>query len=90
MTDQEVFEGITNPGKLLLLVAWRDAVAAEHWKPETVAGGTLRHRQVCVIRQYGMSDRREAPQYYPPVEKVGGRDNHIPHIRREKAAVGSG
>ena len=71
MTDQEVFESITNPGKLLLLVAWRDAVAAEHWKPETVAGGKLRHRQVRVIRQYGMSDRREAPQYYPPVEKVG-------------------
>jgi hypothetical protein len=71
MIDQEVFESITNPGKLLLLVAWRDAVVADEWKPKTVAGAKLRHRQVRVIRQYGMSDRREAPQYYPSVEKAG-------------------
>jgi hypothetical protein len=30
---------------------------------------SLRHRQVRVIRNYGMRDRREAPQYYP---EVGG------------------
>jgi heme-degrading monooxygenase HmoA len=71
MTDHEVFESIYNPGKLLLLVSWRDAAAADEWKPKTVAGGKLRHRHVRVIRQYGMSDRREAPQYYPPVEKAG-------------------
>jgi len=29
--DHEVFESIYNPGKLLLLVAWRDKAAAEHW-----------------------------------------------------------
>jgi heme-degrading monooxygenase HmoA len=62
--DQEIFESITNPGKLLLLVSWRDAAAAEHWKPRPAAGGKLRHRHVRVIRDYGMSDRREAPQYY--------------------------
>jgi heme-degrading monooxygenase HmoA len=62
--DQEIFESITNPGKLLLLVSWRDAPAAEQWKPKTTAEGKLRHRRVRVIRDYGMSDRREAPQYY--------------------------
>jgi heme-degrading monooxygenase HmoA len=66
--DQEVFESIYNPGKLLLLVAWRDEAAAEHWKPRTLAGGKLRHRSVQVIRDYGMSDRREAPQFYPDVK----------------------
>jgi hypothetical protein len=30
-------------------------------------GGRLRH--VRVIRDYGMFDRREAPQYYPAVER---------------------
>ena len=64
VVDQEVFESITNPGKLLLLVSWLDAAAAGHWKPRMVAGGTLRHRHVRVIRDYGMFDRREAPQYY--------------------------
>jgi hypothetical protein len=68
--EQEVFESITNPGKLLLLVAWRDAAAAGRWKPKAVAGGKLRHRHVRVIRQYGMSDRREAPQFYPEVKKA--------------------
>jgi heme-degrading monooxygenase HmoA len=71
--DQEVFESIYNPGKLLLLLSWRDAAAAEHWKPGTVATGKLRHRSVRVIRDYGMTDRREAPQFYPEVEKAVGK-----------------
>lgn len=68
--DYEVFESIYNPGKLLLLVSWRDAAAADRWRPKTISGGNLRHRQVRVIRQYGMSDRREAPQFYPEVRKA--------------------
>jgi heme-degrading monooxygenase HmoA len=70
IVDHEVFESIYNPGKLLLLVSWRDAAAAEGWIPKTVVGGKLRHRRVRVIRQYGMSDRREAPQFYPEVKKT--------------------
>lgn len=65
--DHEIFESIYNPGKLLLLVAWRDAAAADQWTPRLLAGGELRHRHVRVIRDYGMFDRREAPQYYPSV-----------------------
>jgi hypothetical protein len=68
MLDQDVFESITNPGKLLLLVAWKNAAAASAWQPTIPAGRELRHRQVRIIRDYGMLDRREAPQFYPPVE----------------------
>ena len=32
-------------------------------------GGALRHRQVRIVRDYGMFDRREAPQYYPDVRR---------------------
>jgi heme-degrading monooxygenase HmoA len=70
IVDHEVFESIYNPGKMLLLVSWRDAAAADRWIPKTVVGGKLRHRRVRVIRQYGMSDRREAPQFYPQVKKT--------------------
>jgi heme-degrading monooxygenase HmoA len=63
----EVFASIYNPGKLLLLASWRDAVAAGNWEPAETAGGSLRHRIVRIIRDYGMRDRREAPQYYQPV-----------------------
>jgi heme-degrading monooxygenase HmoA len=64
VVDREVFESITNPGKLLLLASWRDAAAARHWQP-AAGGDDARHRHVRVIRDYGMFDRREAPQYYP-------------------------
>jgi len=66
--DCEVFESIYNPGKLLLLVSWQDADAADALKPIATAIGKLRYRQVRVIRDYGMFDRREAPQYYPDIE----------------------
>jgi heme-degrading monooxygenase HmoA len=63
----EVFESIRSPGELLLLVAWRGAGAAERWVPRTPDRGRLRHRSVRVVRDYGMCDRREAPQFYPLV-----------------------
>jgi heme-degrading monooxygenase HmoA len=69
--DQELFESIYNPGKMLLLTSWKDAAAASAWRPAIREGYELRHRQVRIIRDYGMLDRREAPQFYPPVE--GGR-----------------
>jgi heme-degrading monooxygenase HmoA len=67
LLDQELFESIYNPGKLALLAAWRDASTAGGWQPKPIAGGALRHRCVRIIRDYGMFERREAPQYYPPV-----------------------
>ncbi|TWT03197.1 antibiotic biosynthesis monooxygenase [Reyranella sp. CPCC 100927] len=65
VVDREVFESIYTPGKILLLVSWANAAAASRWTPRVPPGGTLRHRHVRVIRDYGMFDRREAPQYYP-------------------------
>jgi heme-degrading monooxygenase HmoA len=61
----EWFESLYDPAKRLLLVSWRDAAAAGSWRPS--AGDGWRHRQVRIIRDYGMFERREAPQYYPSV-----------------------
>jgi heme-degrading monooxygenase HmoA len=66
LVDQELFESIYAPGKFLLLASWRDADAASAWNPAAVSK-PLRHRQVRIIRDYGMFDRREAPQFYPTV-----------------------
>jgi heme-degrading monooxygenase HmoA len=71
LADGEVFDSIYNPGKSLLLASWRNADAADHWRPHVADTGMLRHRQVRVIRDYGMADRREAPQYYPPARTSG-------------------
>jgi heme-degrading monooxygenase HmoA len=65
VVTHDVFESITLKGKMLLLASWRDAEAAGRWRPRAPAAGTLRHRQVRVVRDYGMFDRREAPQFYP-------------------------
>jgi heme-degrading monooxygenase HmoA len=63
----DVFENINQPGKFILLTSWRDASAAAG-SPEQDSVD-IRHRRVRVIRDYGMFDRAEAPQYYPPVRR---------------------
>jgi heme-degrading monooxygenase HmoA len=74
VSDAEMFESIYTEGKLLLLVSWRDAAAADAWRPPSslADAGRIRHRCVRVIRDYGIADRREAPQYYPDVAQHGG------------------
>jgi heme-degrading monooxygenase HmoA len=71
LVDHEVFESIYNKGKLLLLASWRDADAAKAWSPAHPVGTvSVRHRQVRIIRDYGMFERREAPQFYPDVGRT--------------------
>jgi heme-degrading monooxygenase HmoA len=65
LVAHETFAGISDPEKLLLLASWRDAPAAA-WQPAGRCGG-LHHRIVRVIRDYGLYDRREAPQYHAPI-----------------------
>jgi heme-degrading monooxygenase HmoA len=68
VADFDVWASIYNPGKMALLVAWKDAKAAETWQPKKIDGiEKIRHRKVLVVRDYGRFDRREAPQYYPDV-----------------------
>jgi heme-degrading monooxygenase HmoA len=66
LLEEEPFTGINDPEKLLLLASWTGAITATAWQPAKDFAG-LRHRAVRIIRDYGMRDRREAPQYHPPV-----------------------
>jgi heme-degrading monooxygenase HmoA len=68
LLDWDVFKSIYQPEKFILLASWRNAAAAAGWP--AVAPGDIRHRRVRVIRDYGMFDRGEAPQYYPEVERI--------------------
>jgi len=57
----------------MLLITRRDAEAARRWVPVAAADlGKLRHRRVRVIRDYDMTDRHEAPQFYPEVKRARG------------------
>jgi heme-degrading monooxygenase HmoA len=69
LVDVEAFESIHRPGKLLLLALWRDAEVASKWDPVGLTAAGARHRHVRIIRDYGMFDRREAPQFYHGVER---------------------
>jgi heme-degrading monooxygenase HmoA len=74
LVAQETFESIITPGKLLLLLSWQDTGAADAFRPATPAGAkSIRHRHVRIIRDYGMFERREAPQYYPSVRNMQQR-----------------
>jgi heme-degrading monooxygenase HmoA len=74
LVDCEVFASIYTPGKLAVLAAWRDAVAAKAWMPHKPGwAASLRHRRVRIIRDYGMFERREAPQFYPDVTHHAAR-----------------
>jgi heme-degrading monooxygenase HmoA len=64
LVDHEMFESITNPGKLVVLASWTSAGTARALR----ADPALRHLEIRVIRDYGMFERREAPQYYPEVK----------------------
>jgi len=61
----DVFEAVLAPGDAILLKCFRDRAAAAAFEAGAVIPSGARVRHVCVVRDYGMFDRREAPQYYP-------------------------
>lgn len=69
----ERFESLTTPGRILSLSFWRDEDAVKAWRnteahrraQEAGRGGVFagyRLRIASVIRDYGLHDRREAPE----------------------------
>jgi len=61
----DVFDAVLSPGDVILLMSWRDKEAAEAFARNISLPAGARLRQVRVVRDYGMFDRREAPQFYP-------------------------
>jgi heme-degrading monooxygenase HmoA len=74
IVDSASFSGINDPQKLLLLVLWKRPSAALLWEPAKHHPG-LHHRAVRIIRDYSMHDRREAPQYHPPIPNLRSGDS---------------
>jgi heme-degrading monooxygenase HmoA len=88
LVDHDVFESIYNPGKLLLLASWRGADAARAWSPaRPPAAKSIRHRQVRIVRDYGMFERREAPQFYPDVKRADAHKADLHAEQKKRAAA---
>ncbi len=64
----DVFDAVLTPGDVILLMCWRDQAAAEAFEGGVSLPAGARLRRIRVVRDYGMHDRREAPQYYPDVK----------------------
>jgi hypothetical protein len=58
------------PGDVITLLAWHDQAAADAFRQSARLAEGARLRQVRIVRDYGMYDRRENPQYYPEVPQV--------------------
>jgi heme-degrading monooxygenase HmoA len=69
LVSWEVFDAVLTPGDVILLLSWRDQGAAEAFEAPARLPDGARVRRVRVVRDYGMFDRHEAPQYYPDVDQ---------------------
>jgi len=68
MVSWDVFEAVLTPGDLILMMTWKDDDASLKYDDALVElPKGSRTRRIRIIRDYGMSDRREAPQYFPAV-----------------------
>jgi heme-degrading monooxygenase HmoA len=70
LVSWDVFDAVLTPGDIILLVSWRYRAAAEGFEGFVSLNYGARLRRVRVVRDYGMFDRREAPQYYPAVKDI--------------------
>jgi heme-degrading monooxygenase HmoA len=65
----DVFDAVLTPGDMILMTTWKATEHADAFARSVMLPPGGRLRQVRVVRDYGMFDRREAPQYYPPAER---------------------
>jgi heme-degrading monooxygenase HmoA len=65
----DVFEAVLMPGDIILLSSWHDQAAAEAFEESANLPDGARLRRIRIVRDYGMFDRREAPQYYPDIPR---------------------
>jgi heme-degrading monooxygenase HmoA len=69
LVSWDVFDAVLTPCDVLLLMSWRNQDSAEGCERSTVLPEGARFRRVRVVRDYGMFDRRESPQYYADVKR---------------------
>jgi heme-degrading monooxygenase HmoA len=69
LVSWDVFDAVLTPGDVVLLMSWRDHDAAEAFAAAAKLPEQARLRSVRIVRDYGMYDRREAPQYYADVKR---------------------
>jgi hypothetical protein len=71
LVSWDVYDAVLTPGDLILMMAWKTKADADAFAKSAVVPPRGRLRHVRIVRDYGMFDRREAPQYYPAAARPG-------------------
>lgn len=69
----DIYDAVLAPGKHIMMIVWQNKDHADSCRNQLNLTDDARYRQVRVIRDYSMYDRREAPQYYPEPAKATER-----------------
>ena len=64
LVSWDVFDALLAPGDVIAVLTWCDHAAAETFLGEAATADASRLRNIRIVREYGMFDRREAPQYF--------------------------
>jgi heme-degrading monooxygenase HmoA len=70
LVSWDVFDAVLSPGDIIVMITWRNHAAAENFEHALTMSIDRRLRRIRVVRDYGMFDRREAPQYYPEATRT--------------------
>jgi heme-degrading monooxygenase HmoA/quinol monooxygenase YgiN len=90
----DVFDAVLAPGEVILLLSWRDQATAEAYKAAAAPLDDARLRQVRIVRDYGMFDRREAPhtirRWHVPRPDCGSAQPSPAMLRRHRSRLSAG
>jgi len=64
----DAFDALLSPGDVIVVATWQDMDAAEAFERTATLPDGVRLRHVRIIREYGMFDRREAPQHFEEMQ----------------------
>lgn len=81
----DLFDSVATPGNVIALLKWDSFATAEDFARGTTLPEGVRLRSIRIIRDYGMFDRYEAPQYFADVHPGDGIATSSPPGREKMA-----
>ncbi len=69
LVSWDIFDALLTPGDVIVVLTWRDHAAVKAFERNAATADELRRRNIRIVREYGMFDRREAPQYFDEVQR---------------------
>lgn len=65
----DAFDALATPGDVIVVATWADMDTAKNFERDAKLPAGVRMRHVRIVREYGMFDRRETPQYFAEIKQ---------------------